>query len=421
IPLDHLRLEKGTSLKLGTFKYGDISLTDTPIYLVGDVNKSKDNWEFDGGLRSDRLSLMQQSQTFRVKDIAAHLTIDAEALTINGGFSPDPLPGKFDFSIRHSLNTASGQLRVRQKDPVDLTADNDKLSQLLTPWPYPFDLLTGSISLESDASWSKNKSFSLSVEMKLDEGGGHIDELLFSGLSFEHRLLILPVLSSTQPGEVRLAHIDSGVDVDNIGMDLAIHSPGTDARPELVVTNLHGEILNGSFGSDRLIYDLNRSNNAFRITATDIDLAEIVKTQQLNDIEVTGKISGSIPVEINKKGLSIKNGSFINSIKNGTIRYDPATGTEQLKQNPLTGVALEALKDFRYTYLSAGVNFDPDGTLAVNLQLKGVSPELDTDRPVHLNINTEQDLLSLLKSLRYAQGISEKIDSRVRRQYEKTH
>jgi hypothetical protein len=57
--------------------------------------------------------------------------------------------------------------------------------------------------------------------------------------------------------------------------------------------------------------------------------------------------------------------------------------------------------------------------LTINLQLKGTSPELDTRRPVHLNINTEQNLLSLLKSLRYAQGVSESIDQKVRRQYEK--
>ena len=90
-----------------------------------------------------------------------------------------------------------------------------------------------------------------------------------------------------------------------------------------------------------------------------------------------------------------------------------------MKQNPITGIALDALKDFRYSHLSAGVNFSPEGRLTVNLQLKGSSPELDTDRPVHLNINTEQNLLSLLKSLRYAQGVSEKIDNKVRRLYEK--
>ena len=110
-----------------------------------------------------------------------------------------------------------------------------------------------------------------------------------------------------------------------------------------------------------------------------------------------------------------------NSPRNGTIRYNPAAGTDQLKQNPITGIALDALKDFRYSHLSADVNFTPEGMLTIKLQLEGTSPELDTKRPVHLNINTEQNLLSLLKSLRYAEGVSESIDQKVRRQYEKNH
>ena len=149
------------------------------------------------------------------------------------------------------------------------------------------------------------------------------------------------------------------------------------------------------------------------------DLAEIVKTQQLDDIVATGRIDGIIPVEINADGIFIQDGLFINGVRDGTIRYNPASGTEQLKQNPITGIALDALRDFRYSYISAGVNFIPEGRLTINLQLKGTSPGLDTNRPVHLNINTEQNLLSLLKSLRYAQGISEKIDNKVRRLYEK--
>ncbi|UCB56267.1 MAG: YdbH domain-containing protein, partial [Thiotrichales bacterium] len=53
-------------------------------------------------------------------------------------------------------------------------------------------------------------------------------------------------------------------------------------------------------------------------------------------------------------------------------------------------------------------------------KLKGTSPELETTRPVHLNINTEQNLLSLLKSLRFAEGISANIDRKVRQQYDES-
>jgi hypothetical protein len=387
--------------------------------MVGDLKQQKENWQFVGGLRINRFKITHDSKNTWVKGIAARLNINKHLVDISGGFSPDAVPARFDFSVLHNLDKSSGQLTLRQRDPVNLNAELDKLSELWTPWPYPFDLLTGKIYLESDAQWSSDAAFLLTANIKLEDVGGNINELLFSDMSFQHSFEVLPELQSVQSSEIHIAHIDSGVSIDNIRTKLTIEST-SEPQPRLLLNDLYGEIFNGTFSSKAVIYDLNRSNNTFNIDANNIDLAEIVRTQQLNDIEVTGKISGQIPVELTENGLFIKDGAFINDVTNGTIRYNPATGTQLLKQNPLTGIALDALKDFRYSHLSADVNFTPEGMLTVGLQLKGISPELDTERPVHLNIKTEQNLLSLLKSLRYAQGISNKIDNRVRRQYEKT-
>jgi hypothetical protein len=258
----------------------------------------------------------------------------------------------------------------------------------------------------------------MTTQIQLDDSGGNISEVLFSGLFLDHELEILPRLRSTRPGKIRLKYLDSGITASNIYSNLHIQSTNNESSPQFVIKGLHGEILGGTFTADDFIYDLNRETNRFMVTASDIDLAAIVKTQQLEDLEVTGRVDGTVPVEINKQGVVIEHSSFVNKIREGTIRYHPAAGSDQLKQNPLTQIALDALKDFHYNHLSADVNFTPDGTLTANLQLKGTSPELDTDRPVHLNINTEQNLLSLLKSLRFAEGISAHIDRKVRRQYE---
>ena len=417
LPLRNVHLANGSSLSTDAITYQQSLLTNNVIYMKGDLQQLQDDWGFSGGLRFNRFRVTHDSKNIWIKEIAARVTVSKDLLKINGDISPDTIPAKFDFSVRHNLIKASGELTIRQHNPIDFTSDTAKLSQILTPWPYPFDILTGLIYLESDGKWSQDTPFSLTSNIKLEEIGGNINELLFSGLSFHHELEVLPDLHSIHTSTINLAHIDGGVSIDDIKTDFTIKS-SRESQPKFVLNNLYGKIFNGTFTSDEIIYDLNHSKHLFKINANGIDLAEIVKTQQLNDIEVTGKISGQIPVELNDDGLSIKDGAFINDVSNGTIRYNPEAGTEQLKQNPLTGIALNALKDFRYNHLSADVNFTPEGILGINLQLKGSSPELDKNRPVHLNVNTEQNLLSLLKSLRYAQGVSDKIDSRVQRQYE---
>jgi hypothetical protein len=417
-PFQHINIQNGSYIKARSLSYENISLGKTLINMVGELSSSAGAWEFTGGLSTEKLALSYGSQLLQLKDIATRLSSSSDKLEADGNFSTSNVPAQFSFSLVHNFNTALGSLSIRPLKPLDLNTEKSKLSLLLTPWPYPFDLLGGSIKLTADATWSQGNDFSLTSRITLDDAGGHYGELVFSGLSFDHAFEILPNIHSIQTGKINLKQLDSGVTASNISTNLMLETAETGALPQLVIQGLHGEIFDGTFSADNFVFDFNRSNNSFKIKTTDIDLAKIVETQQLEDIVVTGRIDGTIPVEINDQGIFIQHGAFVNDIRAGTIRYNPAAGTDQLKQNPITGITLDALKDFRYTHLSADVNFTPEGVLTVNLQLKGTSPELDTKRPVHLNINTEQNLLSLLKSLRYAQGVSESIDQKVRRQYE---
>lgn len=437
-----IQLLNGSYIKASSFKYTGLSLKDSQIYMVGNLTTVANSWSYEGGLSSKLVAARYGSQSAIIKDVAARITANVEKLGISGTFSPATVPGKFSFSLDQNLAENKGKLAIKPLSPLDLNAEDKKLSQLFSPWPYSFDLLSGSIKLTADARWSnqesnkngykqntakqnaskqnkqQNSNFNLKAKINVAAAGGNVGEVLFSGLSFTHELEILPKLQSDRMSEIVLSHLDSGVTISNISTHLAVNTTKTGPLPRIVVQDLRGEILGGNFSGNDLIYDLNKTKNNLEIKATGIDLAKIVETQQLNGITASGKINGVIPLEINEQGLFIENGSFINATNNGTINYKPEAGTDQLKQNVLTGMALDALKDFRYSYLSAGVNFTPDGLLAISLQLKGISPGLDAKRPVHLNINTEQNLLSLLKSLRYAQGVSEKIDKRVRHQYE---
>jgi len=418
-PVQYIQIQNGSYIKARNIRYQDFSLANSQINMVGELTNLLNKWSYKGGFSSRLLTVNAQSRAFQIKDVAARITANAKKIKVAGDFSTNDVPGEFEFAVEHNVTRGFGKLSLKPLKPLDINAENNKLSQLLEPWPYPFDLLSGKIKLSSDVTWSQKHDFSLSTKINVDNAGGNVGKLLFSGLSFDHELDILPKLHSISAGKITLKHVDTGVTASNIHADLKLNTESSASLPQVILNNLHGEIFGGDFSAENVVYDLNSSTNRFKIKATNIDLAEIVKTQQLDDIVATGRIDGLIPVEINEKGIFIQDGVFINDVRNGTIRYNPATGTEQLKQNPITGIALDALRDFRYSYLSAGVNFTPEGRLRINLQLRGTSPELHTDRPVHLNINTEQNLLSLLKSLRYAQGISEKIDNKVRRLFEK--
>jgi hypothetical protein len=419
-PFKRIELAKGSYINIRQFSQDSQSLASSVIHLAGDLSTSTDNWQFDGGIRTDSVDVRYQSQLLQLKDINAAIVASNELLDIDGRFSTTKVPGRFSFAVDHDQTTAAGTLAVSSIDPIGLNAQDDRLSDLWTPWPYPFDLLNGIIRVIANAAWSRSNEFTLHTKIHADNTSGHYNDITFSDLSFVQQLEILPTLRSTKPGEIFLAQLDSGVIASNISTSVSLQSTVTGSLPSIVVKDLYGEILGGSFIADNIVFDLNADSNRFDIKAEDIDLAEIVAAQQLEGIEVTGRVDGRIPIMIDQQGIVIEQGKFVSKVRAGTIRYNPAGGTEQLRQNPLTGIALDALRDFRYSHLSADVDFKQDGTLTVNLKLKGTSPELDTKRPVHLNINTEQNLLSLLKSLRYAENVSTGIDEKVRSKYDKS-
>lgn len=417
-PFDAVKLEPDSLIKAGRLDIYGVSLGDMQLKLSGDLLVADGGWQYAGAVIADALTVKYASREIALESIHAQISADPELLEVEGEFAPATLPGRFGYALSHRLLGHTGSLSVTPLEAIDLNAGDYRLSQLMTPWPYSFDILTGILELSADAAWSRSHAFSLTTTSRLENTGGYFDELVFSGLSSEHGLEILPELKSKRPGSVTIEHLDSGVAASKISSRLTFLPADSGTLPRLEIRDLHGEIFGGTFAGDDFVLDLNAKKNRFRITAQNIDLAQIVETQQLEDIAVTGKVDGILPVEINEDGLSIENGAFVNNVRAGTIRYRPVSGTDQLQQNPLTGIALDALRDFRYSHLSAEVNFTHEGVLTVNLKLQGTSPELETSRPVHLNINTEQNLLSLLKSLRYAEGISAKIDSKVRRKYQ---
>jgi hypothetical protein len=420
----NLKLLDGSYLSADKISTGVSEFTNSRVKLAGELTNTNNHWKYQGQLSSKLLTASYQSQQLQLADIDvaiyADISANAQQLQAQGKVSPGTLPGQFSFVLAHDLGSGMGSISLTPITAIDLSAEDDKLSKLLTPWPYPFDIYTGKIKLKAQSTWSNDKETRLSTDINVEDAGGNVNAILFSGLSFDHQLKILPVLKSSQISEIKLNTVDSGVTISNIKLQLAATTSSRGPLPRMVVRQTQGEILGGTFIADDMVYDPNLSKNSVLIKVSDIDLAEVVKTQQLENITATGRLDGRLPVEITKDGVNIADGGLTNQIRGGTIRYTPKNGTDQLKQNPITGLTLDALKDFRYSNLQAHVSYQPDGALTINLELKGVSPEVDKKRPVVLNINTEQNLVSLLKSLRFAQGVSDNIDDQVRRMYERS-
>ena len=158
------------------------------------------------------------------------------------------------------------------------------------------------------------------------------------------------------------------------------------------------DLLGGRVESRDCDYDLGRGEGGCVLAVSNLDIEQVLAVQRVKGLAATGRISGQLPMRLDRAGLRINQGRLANTT-DGLIRYRPDNVTPP--GSPLTDYALKALEEFRYHSLVALVDYQPAGELNLRLELQGKSPKLDAERPVHLNIGTQQNLLSLLKSLHY--------------------
>lgn len=413
----------GWLVETGEIDAGVLILLPGPVEVSLQRLAGKDDrWELAAGLDSDSLLLKSDDLEIPVVDINAQIKGDSQKIELTGGLSPGGLPGRMAFVLRQDLEQERGSVKLTTGRKIDLSDADDSLSELLNSWPYEFDLVTGEIDIELHSDWSPGKPASLAMDLAVADGGGNFQQALFSGLEADGAFDLLPELKTNRSAGVKVETLDFGIMLQNIDTKITLRPVSSGPEPLLKAVNLSGNAFRAGFASKRMIYDLNTATGSLNLSIEGIDLEHLVTLAEMEGVAATGALNGYLPIKITANGVTVDQGRLWSVPPGGQLSYRPegnadADATQQ--SSSMTEYALKALRDYRYHQLAAKLQYEPDGTLVIDLQMKGISPELDPKRPVHLNINLEQNLLSLLKSLRYTQGLNDQLDKQVQDHYQK--
>ena len=77
------------------------------------------------------------------------------------------------------------------------------------------------------------------------------------------------------------------------------------------------------------------------------------------------------------------------------------------------GKAMQILNDFHFRVLHTQADYQPDGQLALRIELKGNNPGYENGRPIEFSLNIEENVLKLLQSLRAAGEISDRVEKSI--------
>ncbi|MCB0318301.1 MAG: YdbH domain-containing protein, partial [Bdellovibrionales bacterium] len=195
-------------------------------------------------------------------------------------------------------------------------------------------------------------------------------------------------------GKLSIKEINGPIQLTNSKAEIEID---TDSKNILTLKNISANAFDGTLQVAKLpITDLAKS--AFiNLKFKNIDIKKLLELMNQEQVEATGSISGEIPINIQNGKISVKNGKLWAIEPGGTIKYlgdDAALGS-----NPQMMLAMQALKNLKFSTLTANVVYKPDGTLILNTSLAGKGLEMNSSRPINVNLNIEQNILKLFESL----------------------
>ncbi len=182
----------------------------------------------------------------------------------------------------------------------------------------------------------------------------------------------------------------------------------------IILEDFTANALGGSIATDRVAYDFKENRADFTLSVKHVPIQELINHQGLTKVTTSGTLTGNLPIKLDGPLFRIHQGKM-SAEKEGRIIYT-ASEEETAMAHESLKTAYSALSDFHYNELQASIDMEPDGQSVIGLQVKGSNPSFQEGRPVHFNLNVEQNLLDLLRSLTISTNIEEAISEKAFRE-----
>ncbi|MCZ6500949.1 MAG: YdbH domain-containing protein [Gammaproteobacteria bacterium] len=315
--------------------------------------------------------------------------------------------------VNHNLKTGKGQVTVnvtRSATEFQSVIDYLQLQKL--------KFASGELSLEANFGWDLRSDLPSPVfdtRITATDLDVIYDDYQLRKGSFTMQLAGWPRIKSTQPVSMSWQRFDIGVPLDDIHMSFNLELDPVETLFTLTGHTLDAEIFGGNINSEDYDYEVTTSTGHLNLNLEKLELNQILALQE-EEFESTGKISGSVPVHINKGKLNVSKGKITAIAPGGFIKYKPSQAVVNLvAQNDQLKVVVDTMSDFQYHSLEAVLEYSPEGDLVARTALKGSNPAYENGREIHLNIKVEENLATLLKSLRLGDELARKIGEKAKR------
>jgi len=396
------------AVRVGELSIARVAASADALQVISDEN----GWR----AKTARAMLTLQQPAFAGRrfvapTIAAEL--EANSNTLVARLRATTPEGAFAARARLSQNLAdaSGRLEL-----AEAAYDFGKLSlsQLLSGWPYDWDVASGLWRAQGAVSWHTTASgpaFEASAALAAESLAGRYGKVGFVGLNGKTTVTLdADAMASIVPATIDVALVDIGFPIEKLRCRL---TPQLAARA-VDVDAVSMATLGGEVQVDPFRYAVDAAENRIMLHAKSIQLPLIVRLADLESVDISGSVSGDIPVTIRGNVVVIDNGQLENDPPGGTIRYGGGAA-DIVDDSSRLGVVTRTLRNFEYSALTSRVDYSQEGDLKLRMRLTGVNPDVDPTQPVILNLNVDNNVPQLLRSLQATRSIEDILEKRLAR------
>ena len=320
-----------------------------------------------------------------------------------------------DFNGRRDPAAPANLQAAMVLDPITFPAAQ-ALTSLLPGWPPLLSLEKGEVSLELNFHYRDGQPGG-SGHLGLEHGEGIYNTAFFRGLSLAAPFSLDDDFFQAEI-TAEVAEFNPGIAIRPVRVALAYQAPrAAPGQGLLQIRRLEAELLGGRVRAQPLTISLATTAGQLLLQVEGLDLARLLETHPVEGLTGSGLIDGLLPLHWGPDGPGMRDGHLQARPPGGSLRYDSAAATALALRNPAVKLVLDALANFHYNVLSAGLNYREDGTLNLALRLEGSNPAFERGRPIHLDLNLEENIPALLASLQLGNRISDTIRQRIEEQY----
>ena len=337
--------------------------------------------------------------------VIAGQRVSAKGVLLGGGHRP-----LFDVDMTHALDTGRGAAQLVAHS-LEFDAIDNRLSRHFAYWPFDWDIFEGELEIDLGLRWENGEQGTEirgEIKQQLRSVAGVYQDIGFIGLdaAFAVKFQSPDQFISSSPAVISLQSLDVGVPIEAIELSFLLNA----ARQEVLLESLEARIFGGRVWIEDANYQADRDHNPIYIGVDGMQLDKLLELAGYDAIQGTGTISGLLPLDVNKAGITMERGMLAAKAPGGVFRYhaEIVAGT-----NPAMVQVIEALNNYHYSVFQVEADYMENGDLVLAMLLRGSNPGLQQGRPIHLNLNVTDNIPTLLKSLQSGRVIADTVSKKL--------